>query len=229
MPITPAVGDGVRTEFFFARNIVPQLLAVYADGMRMIPGADYELILPRRIRFSLPPSVGADFVADMHEYPALFQGKFATYYIQSEVPQGLINGANQNFVLYSTPVAGSVRVYLDGLHMVPATDYTMLTQTTVQFLVAPAVSSTVLVDYIQDRTEAADFAPKFIFNEIPTQITAVAYRTANNYALGHVQVYKNGLRMKKDVEYTEVGPNNVVFAVAPAPADVIIVDYCKFS
>lgn len=226
MPITPAVGDGIRTEFFFGRNIVPQLLAVFADGLRMTPGEDYELILPRRIRFSIPPSAGADFIADMHEYAVLLMGSFATDYILSEIPQGVTDGVNQNFVLYSLPVTGSVKVYLNGLKMAPTTDFIMLNPTTVQFTAPPAADSTVLVDYIQDRVGASDFSSKFICNEAPAQLTPVAYQTANNYALGHVQVYKNGLRMKKNVEYTETGPNIIVFSIPSVPGDVVLVDYC---
>jgi hypothetical protein len=226
MPITPAFGDGLRTEFFIARNIVPQLLAVYSDGLRMTPGADYDFVFPRRIRFMLQPSPGADFVADVHENSVLLMGNFATTYILSEIPQGLVDGFNSSFSLYAMPLAGTVRVYLNGQRMTPGIDYTMPTQTTVNFTAIPPVGAKILVDYIQDRVGVADYSSKFIFNETPAAINPTSFSVVTNYALGTVQVYKNGIRMKKNIEYTELGPNLIIFTLPTAPGDVILADYC---
>jgi hypothetical protein len=229
MAITPAVGDGLRTEFFFKRNIVPQFLTVYADGLRMVPGADYELVLPRRIRFAIPPSAGADFVSDMFEYGVIFQGKYTNLSIWSEYPQGDINGVNRVFTLYENHYTGTLRVYLNGQRMRPTTDYNVLTTSTFQFAVAPASGSTVLVDYVEDKIGVTDFVSKLIFNEVPTALSAVAYQIANANAPGTIHVYLNTQRMKLISDYTEIAPDKFVFLLAPPPGSSVLVDYCKVS
>lgn len=45
--------------------------------------------------------------------------------VDSEIPAGVIDGANPTFTLASTPVTGSVHLYLNGLRQRPTTDYTM--------------------------------------------------------------------------------------------------------
>lgn len=66
--------------------------------------------------------------------------------IENEVPTGSVNDVNTNFTLANTPIAGSVKVFLNGLRMKPTTDYTV-SGTTITFLIAPTTGDTILCDY----------------------------------------------------------------------------------
>lgn len=66
--------------------------------------------------------------------------------IYSEVATGLINSANVTYVLANTPIAGTVRPYLDGQRMVVTTDWT-IAGATVTMVEAPATGSNLIFDY----------------------------------------------------------------------------------
>lgn len=67
-------------------------------------------------------------------------------FADSETPTGDIDGANTDFVLAHTPAAGSLKVYLNGMRMSLAEDYTLATAT-ITFLTAPGSGSIITCDY----------------------------------------------------------------------------------
>lgn len=70
--------------------------------------------------------------------------------VSNEAPAGAIDGVNVTFTSAFPPVAGSVRVRLNGLGQVPGAgnDYT-ISGSVVTYLAAPKMGDTVLVDYIK--------------------------------------------------------------------------------
>ena len=68
--------------------------------------------------------------------------------ITGEVPTGAINSINTVYTLANTPIAGTVRVYLNGLRQFEGVgnDYT-ISGTTITFNKAPRTNSVLLVDY----------------------------------------------------------------------------------
>lgn len=71
-----------------------------------------------------------------------------TQEIVREIPTGIQDGANTDFVLANTPVTGSEHVYVSGSLMDPGilNDYT-LTANTISFTFAPAESDKIRVSY----------------------------------------------------------------------------------
>lgn len=67
-----------------------------------------------------------------------------------ETPSGTVNGANVTFTLANTPVAGTERVYQNGIRLEPGAgnDYTISTAT-ITFATAPATGDKVRVDYFK--------------------------------------------------------------------------------
>ncbi len=78
------------------------------------------------------------------------QGLTAADIVSNEAPAGLINGVNVTFTLADAPVAGSVKVRLNGLGQVAGAgnDYT-ISGSVITYLAAPLTGDTVLVDYIK--------------------------------------------------------------------------------
>jgi hypothetical protein len=79
----------------------------------------------------------------------------ATYQKQAnivtrETPTGSVNGSNTTFTLAATPVAGSERVFLNGLLQEPGAgnDYT-ISAATITYLTAPATGDRLRVNYLK--------------------------------------------------------------------------------
>lgn len=83
-------------------------------------------------------------IADSQVTPA----KLSFSFVDNEVPSGTINGTNTDFTLASTPVSGSVHVYLNGIRQTPGVgnDYT-ISGTTITFAAAPVSGDALLCDY----------------------------------------------------------------------------------
>lgn len=71
-------------------------------------------------------------------------------FVYAEVPTGAINGTNTIYVIANTPVAGTVRVYLNGMRMNigASNDYT-ISGSTITFNFAPSTNDVLLVDYMK--------------------------------------------------------------------------------
>lgn len=67
--------------------------------------------------------------------------------VYNESPTGTVDGANKDFVLAHTPIAGSIQVYINGQRLGLSTDFT-LTLGTITFIMAPINGSIILVDYL---------------------------------------------------------------------------------
>lgn len=76
----------------------------------------------------------------------LATGGSSTTFVSNETPSGAINGVNTDFVIVSTPTAGTLKVYLNGARQSDTTDYTFAV-TTITFLTAPLQGSVILCDY----------------------------------------------------------------------------------
>ena len=71
-------------------------------------------------------------------------------FVDNEIPTGTINGVNAVFTLASTPVAGSVHLYKNGMRMTPGTgnDFTISGSTiTFESGAIPLTNDTLLADY----------------------------------------------------------------------------------
>lgn len=58
---------------------------------------------------------------------------------------------------------------------------------------------------------------------------ATIFTLTNNYVLGTVKLYLNGLRQQKGIgkDYEETSPDKVTFLVAPETDDIVLADYIK--
>jgi hypothetical protein len=90
-----------------------------------------------------------------------------------------------------------------------------------QFLVADSTQTTGLV--------WLTISTRFVYNETPsgTQNSVnTAFTLATAPVTGTVAAYKNGLRLKPTTDFS-ISTNTITYVVAPAPADVLLVDYQK--
>lgn len=66
--------------------------------------------------------------------------------IFGEVPTGSIDDSNTIFVLSTTPVAGTVAIYLNGSRQKVTDDYS-ITGATITFVLPPLTGSNILADF----------------------------------------------------------------------------------
>lgn len=220
--------NGVREIFGICRNVDDCLSAVYLDGLRMIPGVDFDILACHRIKFTPAPALNTQFVLDDYEKPVLFEGTFEESNIWAETPDGVVDGVNATFTLCFPAVVGTPRIYLDGMRMKLGTDYTILDDSNFLFSTPPTLGSVILVDYIMQRTGTNIYVPLFVWNEVPSQATPTLFNTSLPYAPGTTQLYLDGMRMKLNVDYQEgPGNTNLTFATAPVGLFKVVVDYMK--
>ncbi len=67
-------------------------------------------------------------------------------FVDEETPTGDIDDVNTDFVLANTPIAGSVKVFLNGIRYKVTEDYT-ISGATITFLTPPTTGDILLVDY----------------------------------------------------------------------------------
>ena len=178
--------------------------------------------------FSLTPSESLKYRAEIHSSTELtpveadFNGANWVKYIHvtdnlfNETPSGAIDGANTDFVLSKSIVAGGTRVYLNGIRQKLGSAYTE-GAAQVSFYQAPQTGDELIVDILSDENS--------ISNETPTGTvdgTNTDFTLANNPT--ETEVYLNGIRQKKATTYT-VMEDVITFSEAPYAGDEIIVDY----
>lgn len=67
--------------------------------------------------------------------------------VENEIPSGTINGSNTTFTLANAPSpASSLRLYQNGLRLLPTTHYTLSTNT-ITIVGAPASGDNLVADY----------------------------------------------------------------------------------
>lgn len=71
--------------------------------------------------------------------------------VSSEVPSGLVNSSNVTFTLASTPTAGTVRLYQNGVRLKVTEDYT-ISGATITMNTAPVTGDLLLADYQTNST-----------------------------------------------------------------------------
>lgn len=67
-------------------------------------------------------------------------------FVDDETPAGVINGSTTAFTLANTPVAGTVKLFLNGLRQKVTNDYT-ISGTAITYLAAPLTGDTLTADY----------------------------------------------------------------------------------
>lgn len=71
---------------------------------------------------------------------------FSPSFQDDETPSGTVNGSNTVFTLTSTPLSGSLKVYVGGVRLRVTEDYT-LSGNTITFVSAPETGAIILCDY----------------------------------------------------------------------------------
>lgn len=82
--------------------------------------------------------------------PIASAGLSAGNFVFTETPSGSVNGSNTSFTLANTPIAGTVRLYIEGWRLVPGAgnDYT-ISGSTITMAVAPLTGERLFADYMK--------------------------------------------------------------------------------
>ena len=142
--------------------------------------------------------------------------------IFNEIPTGLVNGINTEFVLDTIPVSNTERLFLNGIRQLKSTDYT-ITLATINFSIAPETGDLVTVDYMKMLPKVGNY----YFNITPIgDINGINKDFSVDYNIEPPtsRVYLNGIRQYLTTDYTVSG-NIITFVTAPEINDIIIVDY----
>lgn len=97
-------------------------------------------------------NISSDFIIDTTTTPWTLktapQPTQQINFVEGEIPVGLVNGVNTNFTVQFTPLAGSLKVFRNGLRLKQTFDYNFSGQT-ITFVsgAIPGSGDSLLVDY----------------------------------------------------------------------------------
>jgi hypothetical protein len=97
--------------------------------------------------FSIDRRTGSGLIITSTELdtdPAVLQ--YVAKIIENEIPGGSINGSNNSFTLANAPVAGTLKLYHNGLRLLPTTHFT-LSGSTITTTFAPTTGDNLICDY----------------------------------------------------------------------------------
>ena len=148
-------------------------------------------------------------------------------FVDGETPSGTLNGSNTQFTLANTPVAStSVSIWRNGLFQRYGVDFSV-SGNTITFLGTPPQAGDVLrTSY---RTGSVS-GVNFVDAETPTGTANGSNATftlaSTPSPAGSLAVYRNGLRMALNVDYTLSGSTITFLSVAlPQSGDTLAVSY----
>jgi len=133
-----------------------------------------------------------------------------------EVPVGSINGVNTLFTLNANPLISSVRVYKNGLEL-NTSEYFLHGGNKLTFNFPPITTDTVVVDYQLIITGMAQFLWTVIpsvtsyINSIKINDIEQVYDFTLPSGVSSISVYKNGLLLTEDIDYTMLSSTRIKF------------------
>lgn len=152
-------------------------------------------------------------------------------YVTNETPSGAINGVNTEFTLASQIVTFSLEVYKNGIHLSGNGDDYYEGPDSFTMVTPPATGTILSVNYrVGSSSEYSVGTNSFISGEVPSGTvngTNLIFTIARGYIANTTEVYINGLKQQRSVDYTETnsGTGTITMVAAPRTGDVITVDY----
>lgn len=149
--------------------------------------------------------------------------------VKGEVPSGTKDSSNVTFTLATTPITGSVQLYINGIRLKLTDDYT-ITGGTITMGTAPNSGDILLADYATSTGTFSTGSTSFIYNQTPTGTidgSNTAFDTASNYVAGTILVYLDGQLQKPGAsyDYVETDSNTITFNTPPVSSSVLLVSY----
>ena len=148
-------------------------------------------------------------------------------FVYNEVPNGIQNATNLIFTTANLFVAGSTKLYKNGLRLKPGSgnDYTESNSfNQVAFINPPFPTDNILIEYELVNT---------IVNKSNQLLTGVQnainliFTTPQTFTLNSTKLYRNGLRLRHGLtfDYIESSTNQITFNQPPYQTDNILIDY----
>lgn len=134
------VVDGVNRVFTLMSTSIVGKDSGYLNGVRVQRGLDYTLI-GQTITFNVAPPLLSTLLWD---YFVLMSNPSG--YVNGDIPTGLVDGINTVFTLANVPSSLKDSGFMNGVRQQRSLDYT-ISGSTITFLVAPPIGSTLLWDY----------------------------------------------------------------------------------
>lgn len=151
--------------------------------------------------------------------------------IQNEVPGGSVNGSNVTFTTASSPQTGTLRVFKNGIRLKNGgADFTE-TSTGFTMVTAPVTGTVLLADYrVGGTSDYSVGTNSTISDETVTgsvNSSNTSFTTLRPYIANNLEVFINGLKQIRGVDYMETTPTTGSFTltVAPTTGDIIRVNY----
>jgi hypothetical protein len=207
-------------------NSTPENYLVYLDGVYQSPGAAYTLSGANIVMSQIP---GNGVVADVIAY----QSQRGASLIAANSTSHTFNGSVASFAVngYTDTNATNYLAYLDGVHQVPGTDYTVASNGTITFTPTPAAG--VIANVIAFQSTVSMLSLSGIEPLVSTYTgtgtqsafeVGVAGGYTNNTAASYLVII-GGLVQRPGIDYTvsSAGGGTITFTAAPPSGASIVV------
>jgi hypothetical protein len=132
-----------------ALTLADSTLTIVPSGLKLSPLPDTNILIGNVSNVATAHPISGDAtLSDTGVLTVVMSTVVASHVVIREVPTGLINSSNTNFILAATPIIGTECVYLNGLlqNVGGSNDYT-ISGATITFDSAPITGSVILVNY----------------------------------------------------------------------------------
>lgn len=123
-------------------------LTLMGTAFKVTPGTSAQILMNNGSGVMTPTTMSGD--ATISSSGVLTNGSAiqrTAGFVDEEIPSGAVNGSNVTFTLANTPIAGSVKLYKNGIRMKQGgADYS-ISGLTITFVTAPATGDVLLADY----------------------------------------------------------------------------------
>lgn len=207
-------------------NTTPENYLVYLDGVYQAPGTAYTLSGANIVMSQIP---GAGVVADVIAY----QSQRAASLVAANSTSHTFNGSVASFAVngYTDTNATNYLAYLDGVHQIPGTDYTVASNGTITFTptpVAGVVANVIAFQSTINMLSLSGIEPLVSTHTGNGSQTAfvigVAGGYTNNTAASYLVII-GGLVQRPGIDYTvsSAGGGTINFTAAPPSGASIVV------
>jgi len=189
---------------------------VFLNGVRLRDTVDYSATNGTSIELTSAASGGDSLV--VIEYFATTGTTNEKHGIDRTITTFNATAGQTSFSV--TYTVGNIDVFYNGARLLDTTDFTATNGTSVDLVsAASGGDQIVVVEYLVSTTGNG------ISGQTVTTFTATAGQTTFNvsYTLGTVQVYRNGIRLVEDSDYTANTGNTIVLTSGASDGDSVVV------
>ena len=206
-----------QTTFAVTGGYVPGLVDVFVDGVRMVNGADVNVSSGTSV--VLTTGVPNGSVVEVKGYSTPLVSTQSTTAVRQTFTAN--STVNNNFTVAGGYIAGQVDVYYNGAKLVNGTDVNTSSGTTIVLTSNAAAGAVVDVVGINYYSSGGGVVTPVRQTFVANSTTNTTFTVLSGYSPGHIDVYRNGVKMVPGIDVNVSSGNTITLTTAAANGDTV--------